>query len=274
MCQAAPQEGTPVIPAPRPSFRAAFPLSFVTSSLLFQKAQAAHPTPRSLFQSIAQFIEWRLRRAGRDRGRAAAGAARRRYSAARATRRWCAGRRAARRYGTASGAVAAGIRADDDVAEISGHFLDAEHAGGWRLRRCGRAAGRSAWGDRRLGLTILCRHLRRGGRCRQGSRQDDRQDQYRTQGRLVHDRARWPRDGNPTAPRFVPPVSACVRYPNVERAYRKSRFAPLPDQFEAHDECRESRLLIPPASCRIQSRAAPWRTRGRVCGGSSSIASR
>ena len=153
MRQAPLQEGTPVIPV-RHSVMSSVP--------------RCHCVSTGRFQSVAQFVEWRLRRAWRNRRRAAAGAA----------------ARSATRSGTASCAITAGVRASDDVAEVRRHFLDAEHARRRRLRRFRRAAL-----SRRLHLTVRRRQLCRGGRCGEGECRNER--------KLVHDRARLAHRGQP-----------------------------------------------------------------------------
>lgn len=118
----------------------------------------------SRFQSVAQFVEWRLCRAWRNRRCAAARAA----------------RRSAVRSGTASCAVAAGVRASDDVAEIRRHFLNAENAGDRRLRRF-----RCTPLRRRLCLTVGRCQLRGGRRRREDNCRDDREFVHRPRARAA-----------------------------------------------------------------------------------------
>jgi hypothetical protein len=120
MPEAQPQEGTAVIPdAARSELRASRASGRV--------------------RSVAQFVEWRVRRAWRNRRCAAAGAT------ARAVSR----------------SITAGVRAGDDVAEGRCHFLNAERPGGPGLLR------RS---DVVIGRCRLCR----GRRCRKDECCDER----------------------------------------------------------------------------------------------------
>ncbi len=171
---ASPQEGTPLIPArSAPRYRG-FAAVAVIAPALWRASPHRYSTITSAkrgircrsgrFQSVAQFVEWRLRRARRTRRRAAA--------------------RASARSGTVARAIATAVRAGDDVTEVCRHFFDAEHAGDRCLRRarCSALSRRSCLIVRRGDL--------RGGRRR-------RKDECCNERELVHDRARLSHRGQP-----------------------------------------------------------------------------